>query len=315
MTQTPDVTAETVGVVVGVDGSPTSGAALLWAAHEAEARAEPLLVLFALHMPLISVPFAGSAYVPPSPELESQAHRVLEAAAAQVTAATPSLQLSTDLRIGPAAQVLLAAADGASMVVVGTRGLGAVGSMFLGSVSGRIAAQASAPVVVVPPDTAFSTDGPIVIGVDGSAHADEALRFGLAEAARRRVRATVVAAYHVPAVAIAFNRSEVMSDASSALHDAAESAAADAIQRAREAMGTEVSSVQVDVQVVDAAAPEAIRSTAGGAGLVVVGSRGRGEIRGMLLGSVSHAVLAHATWPVAVVHAASATAVVERSGR
>lgn len=310
MTQAPDTARTgTTGVVIGVDGSPTSGAALTWAAREAQARGVDLTVVFALHMPLISVPFSGAAYVPPSPEMEAQAQRVLDAAAAQVAEAAPSVAVATVLRIGPPAQVLLDAAETADLLVVGTRGLGAIGSAFLGSVSGRLASRATAPVIVVPADADTPLDGPVVVGVDGSAHGDEALRFGLDEAARRDVGVVVVSAYQVPPSAMAFV--EVVQEALSTLHDAAESVAADAVQGARDAG---LVSVPVEVRVVDGPAAEAIRAAAEGAGLVVVGSRGRGEIRGMLLGSVSHAVLAHAPWPVAVVHAPEATAVVEGAG-
>lgn len=319
MTQTPDTTgsdAQAAKVVVGVDGSADSAAALTWAAREAAGRGQRLLIVFALHMPLISVPFSGAAYVPPSKELEEQATRVLDAAAAQAGRAAPGVAVDTDLRIGPPAHVLLEASRSASLMVVGSRGLGAVGATFLGSVSGRLAARSSTPVVIVPPDApAAPDDGPVVVGVDGSPHADEALRFALAEARRRGVNVIVVSAFRVPTSAVAFNRADLLADAATVLHDAAESTAADALERARAAAGPSGGAdVHVDVRVVDGPAAQAIRSAAEGAGMVVVGSRGLGEIRGMLLGSVSHSVLTRAPWPVAVVHAPTATADVEAAG-
>ena len=320
MTQTPDTTetdAQTATrVVVGVDGSPESGAALTWAARSAAARGESLRVVFALHMPLISVPFSGAAYVPPSEDLQEQAQRLLDTAAEQVSAVAPNVAVDTELHVGPPAEVLLQASHSASLVVVGTRGLGTMGSLFLGSVSGRLAARSSAPVVVVPPDAAAETSaGPVVVGVDGSAHAFEAMRFALSEAQRRGVGVIVVAAYHIPSSAIAFNPSAILADAGSMLHDAADETAREIIDRARRAAGPEEGAdVPVELRVVDGPAAEAIQSAAEGAGLVVVGSRGRGEVRGMLLGSVSHAVLTRAPWPVVVVHAPEATAKVEAGG-
>lgn len=299
------------GVVIGVDGSQVSGAALAWAAREAAKRGESLTILFALHTPLISVPFSGSSYVPPTSEMEEQAQRVLDLAAAQVAADHPEVSVDTTLRVVPPAQALLEAARTASLVVVGTRGLGAVGSLFLGSVSSRVAARATSPVVVVPAESDAPEGGPVVVGVDGSAHADEALRFAFTEASRRGVDVVVVTAFQLPTAAVAFAWTGISEDATSALRDAAESAAADAIQRVRAEPG--IADVPVEIRVVNASAADAIREAAEGAGLVVVGSRGWGEIRGMALGSVSNAVLTRASWPMAVLHAPTTTADMEAS--
>src|SRR5699024_10282527 len=106
-------------------------------------------------------------------------------------------------------------------------GLGAVGSLFLGSVSGRVSARATSPVVVVPPEFDARDDGPVVVGVDGSAHADEALRFAFTEASRRGVGVVVVTAFQLPTAAVAFAWTGIPEDATSALRDAAESTAAD----------------------------------------------------------------------------------------
>src|SRR5690625_3823027 len=183
------------GVVVGVDGSQVSGSALTWAAREAAKRGETLTILFGLHTPLVGVPFSGASYVPPTPDMAEQAQRVLDQAATRVATDHPELAVHTTLRVVPAAQALLEAARTASLVVVGTRGLGAVGSLFLGSVSGRVSARATSPVVVVPPEFDARDDGPVVVGVDGSAHADEALRFAFTEASRRGVGVVVVTAF------------------------------------------------------------------------------------------------------------------------
>lgn len=301
------------GVVVGVDGSSTSAAALDWAAREADVRGIPLLVLFALHLPLVSVPFSEGVYVPPpSAEIEEFARRVLVSAAERVSKVAPAVRFETDLRFGSPAQVLLDASRTASEIVVGTRGLHAVGAAFLGSVSSRLAARASAPVVVVPPDTTPApTDGPVVVGVDGSAHADEALRFAVAEAGRRGVGLVVVSAFSLLEVTVGLDFGAVLPEMFSTLHDAAERMAADALER----VGAGSSGVPVEVRVVEDLPAAAIRSVGSGASLVVVGSRGRGEIRGVLLGSVSHAVLTAAPWPVVVVHARMATESVENARR
>src|SRR5699024_3879789 len=118
-----------------------------------------------------------------------------------------------------------------------------------------------------------------------------------------------------PRNAITFNPGAVLEDARSMLHESAAISARETIDRARAAAGpSDGADAPAELQVVDGSAAESSPSAAEGAAIVVVGARGRGEGRGMLLGSVSNAVLADASWPVAVVHAPEVTAKVEAQG-
>jgi nucleotide-binding universal stress UspA family protein len=134
-------------VVVGVDGSDGSSRALHFAADEARLRDCSLRVVRAWHMP----PLAYQAYIPPNAYDGD-----MEAAAAideQVEAVLGSCELPTEKVVceGPAAGVLLDAAKGAELLVVGSRGHGGFAGLLLGSVSNQVVHHAHCPVVVVRP--------------------------------------------------------------------------------------------------------------------------------------------------------------------
>ena len=173
-------------------------------------------------------------------------------------------------------------------LVVGSRGRGGVAGMLLGSVSWQVAAHAHCPVVVVRghwrPAGGYNP-GPVVVGTDGSATSDAALGFAFEEAALR----------DAPLLAV------------SALADAPGSLGGDLklqedVEQAITRHEKEHPEVTVLRQVAQGGARTALLAAAHDAQLLVVGSRGRGGINGMLLGSVSQAVLHHAPCPVAVVH-------------
>lgn len=291
-------------VLVGVDGSATSGKALDWAVREAARRGAELRVLHVAYVPVVATPFVGGAYYPSVEELGEIAGPILSAAAERAAHVDPSVPVRTTLRSGPPAEALLDEAKGADLVVVGSRGLGSVGSMFFGSVGTRLAARSPVPVVVVPPvvDRAERTTD-VVVGVDGSVHGDAALRFALDEAARTRSRVVAVCAWRLPVGPLWEENPSFYTSAERDARAEASRTVEAALARVRTA---EHDDVLVETFVVDREPSVAIREAAAGAALTVVGSRGRGDLRGMVLGSVSQQVLHHATHPVAVVHAEKA---------
>src|SRR5699024_5365101 len=119
--------------------------------REAGRRGDALRVLYCLHMPVVTDPFASTTTVPQIAELREYAEGVLEAVAATTQQIDPALEVQTELSTRPPSTGLLEASEDSSLVVVGTRGLSGLGAMFLGSVSTRVAAHASCPTVVVPP--------------------------------------------------------------------------------------------------------------------------------------------------------------------
>ncbi|WP_158564297.1 universal stress protein [Jiangella anatolica] len=277
-------------IVVGVDGSTDSGVALDWAAAEARLRGAPLHAVHGLWMPMAAVPFGGAAVLPPSDELRAYATDVLDATRRRVKDVAPGVEAETFLVLRPPAEALLEVGKDAALIVAGTRGLTGLGALVLGSVSARIAAHAPVPAVVVPPEGTDDGNraGEIVVGVDGSEHADAALRFALTEAALRQARVLAVGAYHLRGRTTSPERQET------------EAVLAAALERARAATGA---TVPTTVRVEAGHAAEVIVEASATASLIVVGTRGRGEVRSMLLGSTSRGVLHQATRPVVVVRA------------
>lgn len=286
-------------IVVGVDGSPDSGVALDWAAAEAHHRGVALYAVHGLWMPITAVPYGTTAILPPPDDLRAYAAQVLDKARQRVKDAWPAVDVDTFLIQRPPAEAVLEAGRDTALTVVGTRGLSALGALVLGSVSARVAARSKTPVVVVPPHRGTG-DGTIVVGVDGSAHSDAALRFALEEADLRSAPVVAVTVFRAEAVAMPTVDPDGLARAAPVERQYAEGLASEAVARAR---ATTRSRAAVTVRAEAGNAAEIITGLGKDASLVVVGSRGRGEVRSMLLGSTSHRVLHHADGPVAVVHA------------
>ncbi|HET8758624.1 MAG TPA: universal stress protein [Solirubrobacteraceae bacterium] len=137
-------------IVVGVDGSAGARAALDFALDEARLRATDVRVVAAWQLPAVA--YAGGyglGDVQLLSELEQDAGD--HAARALEDADAGGVEVSTVVREGTPAQVLLEEADGADLLVVGTRGLGGFRGLLLGSVSQQCAHHAPCPLVIVPP--------------------------------------------------------------------------------------------------------------------------------------------------------------------
>ena len=303
-------------IVVGVDGSADSGTALDWAATEAQVRKADLLILYAIHLPITATPFGEGALLPPTDDLQAYAKEVLDAAAQRATALAPDILINTDIATQEPSNLLLAASEEADLVVVGTRGLSGLGALVLGSVSSRVASKASCPTVVVPPaDTSQQVRDSIVVGVEDSPHSLAALRFAVEEAARRSVKLVAVYVYDVSLTEPGGRALPVMDvpvpDATAVGHELAQDAGNRAQEEAesfagalvRQAVDEAGADVDVTIQAVAGNAADVLTDFSSNAALTVVGTRGRGDLRGLLLGSVSRAVLHRADHPVAVVRA------------
>lgn len=132
-------------IVVGVDGSDCSIAALRWAAKESRLRGAQLEVLHVWHLPYVGLPGVSPAY--PDDEFEAYASAVLD----HTVGAVADLDVPLERRIvkGHAAHELIEASGRADLVVVGSHGHGGVTGTLLGSVSQRVAMHAECPVVIV----------------------------------------------------------------------------------------------------------------------------------------------------------------------
>jgi nucleotide-binding universal stress UspA family protein len=134
-------------IVVGVDGSDSSLAALGWAARQAELTGAALQVVTSWEWPT-AVGWAA-APVPGDYQPADDAQRLLDQVVAPVRTAHPAIGIHTTVVEGHPAPVLVEASRGADLLVVGSRGRGQFAGMLLGSVSEHCTASAHCPVLVL----------------------------------------------------------------------------------------------------------------------------------------------------------------------
>lgn len=281
-------------VVIGVDDSPSASAAVRLAAREAARRGCPLRVVHAFIWPLLRVPLGPSPLGPPEGGLRQQAARIVDEAVAEARAAAPEVAVTGEVVEGAPAAVLLRESRQAELVVVGNRGLGGFAGLVLGSVAAQVAEYARCPVLVVRGEE--RADGPVVVGVDGSDHSALALDFALDAAAQREAELVVVHAWSSPTAQWAADVPPPSTDVT-AVEAGHRSLLAKMVAAAR----SRRPDVPVTERLLSGPAAKTLLAEAEAAQLVVVGARGLGGWKGLLLGSVSQAVLRHAACPVAIV--------------
>ena len=280
------------GVVVGTDGSQNSVAALRWAADTARAYDLTLTVLYArpdaMAEPMVVAEPAG----------------VLADAVAVAREQQPEVQIRALQMPDAPVQSLLAAGENADVVVLGSRGVEGFRGLLLGSTTMHVAPYAQCPVVVVHSGleggVAFEdtegypgNPGQVVLGYDGSPASNRAAAFAFRHAA--------AIGTGVVAVSVEPGRGKPETEE---------------IDPENATPGSDTSAFHSPVIVTAAAFPdvpvsfvagtgrpaEVLLAEAVGADLLVVGSRGSGGFSGLVMGSVSQKVLAHASCPVAVLH-------------
>jgi nucleotide-binding universal stress UspA family protein len=280
-------------ILVGVDGSDASRAAIDLGVLEARVHNRPLRLVHVFVWPLTGV------YLGPSPEgpgeggLAADADLRLADSLAQASAKDPDLPVSGEVITGEVAPVLLGEAQHAEMTVIGDRGLGGFTGLLLGSVAVQLAAHAPGPVLVARGEA--SPGGPVVIGVDGSASSALAVEFAFAEATARGADVEVVNVWSgkedriSEALPLVYNLEDVEAEQTRLVTDWI----ADARERFPD--------LPVRLRIEQGRTASTLVDASQDAQLVVVGARGRGGFAGLLLGSVSQAVLHHAHCPVTVV--------------
>ena len=182
-------------VVVGVDGSPSATHAVTWAAEQAAAEDRPLVLVHAGPTPAPAgtgwMEAAGVDHHRLAALLKDDARALLEQAAAPVRAAHPDLEIHYVVRLGDAREMLLEASAEARLLVVGTRGLGPVRHLLLGSVSSALVKHATCPVVVVRPEPESENGAARVLAGVAGEPGDAAvldLAFDLAESRKLPLR-------------------------------------------------------------------------------------------------------------------------------
>ncbi|MGW1953034.1 universal stress protein [Streptomyces sp. NPDC001920] len=283
-------------ITAGVDGSEESLAALGWAAREAVRRGLALRVVHAWRFQPHEAIDAGDA--------DSQAHWVREQlaqAARSVAERHPGLQVTTDPVEGGPVETLAAAAADAEMLVLGSRGHGAVVGFLLGSVGQQVIAGAERPVVLVRAGDEASAEAAgreIVVGQQGGPEdSAAALRFAFETAAARGATVRAVRAWTLPPLFAYSPGSLKLLDEAGGLEPYEKKALGEALRPWRE----QFPDVRVVEHVEMGSAGQVLLSVAGRAQLMVVGRRAHRTAVGARIGSVAHGVLHHADCPVAVV--------------
>jgi nucleotide-binding universal stress UspA family protein len=272
----------TDGILVGYDGSPSSDLALRWAAREASDRGVMLTICHAWapeDLALLTEPALFEQARDRGAEILDQGLRNIE----PIMGANGAEKLLVG---GSPARVLCERSQGAGMTVVGSRGHGRLAGVLLGSVAWQVAGHGFGRIVIVRGTgrPANRDPGLVVVGVDGSAASRAALEFAAEEAALR----------YVPLMAIC-----ALADAPGSLGGARQ-------------MEEEFSSLMTDWEkehpdltvlrhVAGGSPRTALLEAAAEAQMLVVGSRGRGGIHGMTIGSVTSGLLHHAPCTVGIV--------------
>jgi nucleotide-binding universal stress UspA family protein len=277
-------------IVVGVDGSVAGELALQWAVQEARTRRLDIDVVHAWSPPLSIYPvdLAVDAAV-----YRAAGADVLARALAGVDDLDGDLHITSHLTEADAAHALIEASAGAELLVVGSRGRGGFAGLFLGSVSRSCLHLAAVPTVVVPPQWEQRATRSIAVGVDGSDPSRAALAWALAEAAAHGARLRIVNVYdlapYISTLGTAVAPDSELIDKSSRV--------------LLEEMTADAQDAGVEIEVISASGPTAktLLGVASGDDLLVVGSRGLGGLRRLLLGSVSEHCVHHSSCPVAVV--------------
>ncbi len=264
-------------IVVGVDGSDHARLALKWAADEALLRGAVLRIICATARHPKDLPgwfHDESGGISPG-------EAVVDDAVGLVATRHPSVVVRGEAMDWPGALALIDASAASDLLVVGARGYGGFKELLLGSVSHQCVEHALCPVVVVhgrsEDPVPSAADRRIVVGIDGSEGADRALRWALEEARIRGAGVDGIFAWHLSAIAAPGAGS--LDPYEAAAREITERAEALAKQWAPGARFRALSQP-------DSAAPALVDASAG-AGLLVVGSRGLGGFRGMLVGSVA----------------------------
>lgn len=291
--------SERTKIVLGVDGSAGNRLAIEWALAESRTRGADLLAVYAWHIPVFA--YSAPYFVPiPTDDMVANGREILRKALGDAGGDPEAIELRVEE--GAAHVVLrdLALEPGVDLVVVGSRGRGTVGDLFLGSTSHALSHHCSKPVVIVPTSKHDEPGSPrvthIVVGTDGSAGADAAVHWAAEEARTTGSLLEVVTAWtwtspFFPADA----------DLGAPIHEILERAAEEVLAKTAERV--DLGGLAVKLSPLEGSAADVLVETSAHADMLVVGRRGIGPTRELVLGSVSHACTHRSSVPVAVIPA------------
>ncbi|MEZ0351548.1 universal stress protein [Mycobacterium sp. pR1184] len=283
------------GILVCVDGSAASDAAVVWAAREAGMRHSTITLMHAVAPIVVGFPVGRLYDEMPGWQKEAGQH-VIDQAQKTLSASlgeSEAPEIRTEVVYSNVAPALIEASKDARMVVAGSQGLGALGRLLLGSVTTSLVHHAHCPVAVIHSDgdAAVDSTAPVLVGIDGSPASESATALAFDEASRRGVGLVALHAWSdvgvFPMLGMDWRDSEAKGEEI----------------LAERLAGWQEQYPDVHVRrVLCCDLPSRwLLEESEHAQLVVVGSHGRGGFAGMLLGSVSSHVAQSATVPVIVV--------------
>lgn len=275
-------------MTVGVDGSAGSAAALHWAVDHADELGAIVPV-----MTFVTGPYVYGFGEVDGPTRDAEPYRSeailhLETFLREQVPSLVGRGAVTESRAGPG---LVHLAEGSELLVVGTRGWSARSGRALGSVGAYCARHCTVPVALIPHgERPVREHLDVVVGFDGSPHAEGALRWTLTHL-RRSARVVVVNAYE-----------SVIGEPQSLSPEGAEAGARELLEAGVAAVLSDLDvHPPVELSVMHGDPRLALRTTSDAADLLVVGSRGQGVLDRLLLGSVANALAHHPTVPTIVV--------------
>lgn len=287
-------------IVCAVDGSEAAKTAVRWAANAAVKRGVPLRLVSSYSMPQF---LYAEGMVPPQElydDLEAETMEKIDEARAVAEDFAPGVEVSHQIEEGSPIDMLLDLSEQCTMIVMGSRGLGGLSGMVMGSVSAAVVSHGACPVVVVREDNDVTEEtkyGPIVVGVDGSGVSQRAIEHAFREADARGAELVAVHTWmdmqvqaSLAGLAAAQQEWKVVEEEQNAL-----------LGHRLAGWSEKFPDVKVTRVVTRDRPVRALCDAAEGAQLLVVGSHGRGGFRGMLLGSTSRALLQAAPCPLMVV--------------
>lgn len=284
-------------IVVGVDGSEGSKQAVLWAADEARRRHLGLLIVHGLRMSELY--YGGGLAGPPLFDAVREAGEQFVSEAKEFALSGGELPVTTEIPVDPPGPLLIDLSKDAPMVVVGASGKGGFTGMLVGSTAAAVSRHAHCPVAVVRGrnrTTYVPTTGLVVVGVDGTPSSEPAIEYAFEEASHRGAELVAVHAWSDVTYDDVYGTARLVPEWQS-LEEGEERLFAERLAGWQE----KYPDVQVRRHLVRDRARHVLLEQSAVAQLVVVGTRGRGGFRGMLLGSTSQALVQYAECPVLVV--------------
>jgi nucleotide-binding universal stress UspA family protein len=296
-------------ILVGVDGSANSEIALWWAVDLAEALRRPLRLLTCYSLPTYVGLGVAVGWVAPLltsdelHEIDARHRTAIEDLRSRILLGHPDLEVETYLDQGSPAAALLKASEDASMIVLGTRGVGGTAAFLMGSVSYAVAHRATCPVMLVPETATRVPGGRVVVGIDGSGPAVAAAKWAvhLADGLGRSVE--LVTAWQYPYSAMAPEGGMLLGPDIEELRMAMLRDARSLVQRVRKELDrVSEHHVEIDTEIIEGSAADALVETARAQDVLVVGSRSHSVLASVMLGSVATGVAHRGHSPVVIVH-------------